>query len=149
MYPDGLERVFQMFDRNGDGRITRKELSDTLKNLGIYIPDTELMQMIEKIDVNRDGCVDIEEFGALYRTIMEERDEEEDTRDAFNVFDQNGDGFITVEELGSVLQSFGMKQGRTIEDCKKMINKVDVDGDGKVSYQEFKQMMNGGGFAAL
>lgn len=149
MDPAELKRIFQMFDRNGDGRITRKELSDSLQNLGIYIPDKELIQMIEKIDVNRDGYVDIDEFGGLYKTIMEERDEEEDMREAFNVFDQNGDGFITVEELRSVLQSLGLKQGRTIEDCKKMINKVDVDGDGRVNYREFKQMMKGGGFSAL
>jgi calcium-binding protein CML len=30
-----------------------------------------------------------------------------------------------------------------------MIKKVDVDGDGMVNFREFKQMMKGGGFAAL
>lgn len=149
MDADELRRVFQMFDRNGDGRITKKELNDSLENMGIFIPDKELEQMIEKIDVNRDGCVDIDEFGALYQSIMDERDEDQDMREAFNVFDQNGDGFITVEELKSVLQSLGLKQGRTVEDCKNMIMKVDADGDGRVNFTEFKQMMRGGGFAAL
>lgn len=141
--------MFQMFDRNGDGRISKKELNDSLENLGIYIPDVELTQMIERIDVNGDGCVDIDEFGALYKSIMEEKDEEEDMKEAFNVFDQNGDGFITFDELKSVLGSLGLKQGRTVEDCKRMIMKVDVDGDGMVDYKEFKQMMKGGGFSAL
>ncbi|XXG44934.1 hypothetical protein AAC387_Pa02g0159 [Persea americana] len=149
MDPAELRRVFQMFDRNGDGRVTKQELTDKLQNLGIFIADNELMSMIEKIDVNGDGCVDIDEFGELYQQIMDEKDEEEDMREAFNVFDQNGDGFITVEELRSVLASLGLKQGRTIEDCKKMIRKVDVDGDGMVNYKEFRQMMRGGGFAAL
>lgn len=151
MDPNELKRVFQMFDRNDDGRITKKELNDSLENLGIFIPDIELSQMIEKIDVNRDGCVDIEEFRELYESIMDERveEEEEDMREAFNVFDQNGDGFISVDELRSVLVSLGLKQGRTVEDCKKMIGKVDVDGDGLVDYKEFKQMMKGGGFSAL
>ena len=71
MDPAELKRVFQMFDRNGDGRITKQELSDSLQNLGIYIPDRDMMQMIEKIDVNGDGFVDIDEFGVLYQTIME------------------------------------------------------------------------------
>jgi len=144
-----LKRVFQMFDRNGDGRITKKEMNDSLENMGIFIPDPELTLMIQKIDVNGDGCVDIDEFGGLYQTIMGERDEDEDMREAFNVFDQNGDGFITVDELKSVLASLGLNQGRTAEDCKKMIMKVDVDGDGMVNFHEFKQMMRGGGFAAL
>ncbi|KAM7486935.1 hypothetical protein LguiA_002944 [Lonicera macranthoides] len=149
MDADELRRVFQMFDQNGDGRITKKELTDSLSNMGIFIPDEELNQMIEKIDVNNDGCVDIDEFGELYQSIMDGRDEDEDMREAFNVFDQNGDGFITVDELKSVLGSLGLKQGRTAEDCKSMINKVDVDGDGRVDFNEFKQMMRGGGFAAL
>ncbi|XP_057470883.1 calmodulin-like protein 3 [Actinidia eriantha] len=148
MDPAELRRVFQMFDRNGDGRITKKELNDSLENMGIFIPDPELTQMIEKIDVNGDGFVDIDEFGALYQSIVGERDEEEDMREAFNVFDQNGDGFITVDELRSVLASLGLKQGRTMEDCKRMITKVDVDGDGMVNFIEFKEMMRAGGFAA-
>lgn len=144
-----LRRVFQMFDRNGDGRITKQELGVSLENLGIYISDKDLVMMIEKIDANGDGCVDISEFQTLYQMIMDERDEEEDMREAFNVFDQNGDGFITVEELRSVLVSLGLKQGKTVEDCKKMIWKVDVDGDGMVNFKEFRQMMRGGGFAEL
>ncbi|KAE8692117.1 putative calcium-binding protein CML28 [Hibiscus syriacus] len=147
--PTEIVRMFQMFDKNGDGKITKKELSDSLSTLGIFIDDKELNQMVDKIDVNGDGFVDIEEFGALYQTIMNERDEEEDMKEAFNVFDQNIDGFITEEELRSVLASLGLKQGRTIEDCKQMIKKVDVDGDGMVNFKEFKQMMKGGGFAAL
>ncbi|KAK1353992.1 calmodulin-like protein 3 [Heracleum sosnowskyi] len=149
MDPDELRRVFHMFDRNGDGKITKKELSDSLQNLGMFLSDKELIQMIDKIDANGDGFVDMEEFGALYQTIMDEKDEEEDMKEAFNVFDQNRDGYITVDELRSVLASLGLKQGRTEEDCKSMIQKVDVDGDGKVNYLEFKQMMKGGGFAAL
>eukprot|EP00258_Populus_trichocarpa_P032804 XP_024448823.1 calmodulin-like protein 3 [Populus trichocarpa] len=140
-----LKRVFQMFDRNGDGKITKKELNDSLENLGIFIPDKELTQMIETIDVDGDGCVDIDEFGELYQSLMDDKDEEEDMREAFKVFDQNGDGFITVDELRSVLASLGLKQGRTLEDCKRMIMKVDVDGDGMVDYKEFKKMMKGGG----
>ncbi|XP_073015798.1 calmodulin-like protein 3 [Primulina eburnea] len=147
-----LRRVFSMFDRNGDGKISRKELSESLEKLGIHIPEQEMTQMIEKIDANGDGYVDVEEFGMLYGAIMEDDvkgDDEDDMREAFNVFDQNGDGFITVDELRSVLASLGLKQGRTIEDCKRMIMKVDVDGDGRVNYDEFRQMMKGGGFAAL
>ncbi|CAE6138684.1 unnamed protein product [Arabidopsis arenosa] len=144
-----LNRVFQMFDKDGDGRITTKELNESLKNLGIIIPENELTQIIQKIDVNGDGCVDIEEFGELYKTIMvEDEDEvgEEDMKEAFNVFDRNGDGFITVDELKAVLSSLGLKQGMSLEECRKMIIQVDVDGDGRVDYKEFRQMMKKGRF---
>lgn len=103
--------------------------------------------MIEKIDVNGDGCVDVEEFGELYKSIMIQDEDEigdEDMKEAFNVFDQNGDGFITVDELKTVLSSLGLKQGKTLEECRKMIMQVDVDGDGRVNYKEFRQMMKKG-----
>ncbi|TYI93404.1 hypothetical protein E1A91_D02G133900v1 [Gossypium mustelinum] len=144
-----FKKVFQMFDKNGDGRISKEELNDSLKKLGIFIPDDELTQMIKKIDVNGDNYVDIEEFRELYQSIMNDKDEEEDILEAFKVFDQNGDGYISVDELMSILVSLGLKQGKTIEDCKKMIMKVDVDGDGRVNFLEFKQMMKGGGFSAF
>ncbi|KAL6188992.1 hypothetical protein ACLB2K_040382 [Fragaria x ananassa] len=147
MQPTELKRVFQMFDRNGDGRISKEELSHSLENLGIFIPDQELFNMIHKIDVDGDGCVDIDEFGELYQSIMDERDDEDDMKEAFGVFDQNGDGFITVDELRTVLSSLGLKQGRSMEDCTRMITKVDVDGDGMVNYNEFRQMMKGGALA--
>ncbi|CAH8351154.1 unnamed protein product [Eruca vesicaria subsp. sativa] len=151
--PSELKRVFQTFDKNGDGRITKQELNDSLENLGIYIPDKDLTQMIHNIDTNHDGCLDIEEFESLYRSIVDEHHndgetEEEDMKEAFNVFDQNGDGFITVEELKSVMGSLGLKQGKTLEGCKKMIMQVDGDGDGRVNYKEFLQMMKGGGFSS-
>ncbi|GER32707.1 calmodulin-like protein [Striga asiatica] len=144
-----LKRVFQMFDKNGDGWITRDELSGSLENMGIFIPDDELALMIGKIDANGDGFVDMDEFEALYRNIIitgeRDMDGEEDIREAFNVFDINGDGFITADELRSVLAGLGLEQGRAAEDCRKMIMKVDADGDGMVDFSEFKRMMRGGG----
>ncbi|KAK8674338.1 hypothetical protein V6N13_112630 [Hibiscus sabdariffa] len=142
-------RVFQMFDRNRDGNITMEEFSNSLDNFGIFISDEEVNQIFESIDVNGDGFVDVDEFGMFYQTIANEHNEEEDMMEAFNVFDQNRDGFITFEELRSVLSSLGLKRGKAIEDCWKMITKVDADGDGRVNFIEFKQMMKCGGFAAL
>ncbi|CAO2035581.1 unnamed protein product [Urochloa humidicola] len=154
-----LARVFELFDKNGDGRITLEELEESLGKLGMSVAGDELASMIVRIDANGDGCVDVEEFGELYCAIMaggggageEEKEEEadEDMREAFRVFDANGDGYITVDELGAVLTSLGLKQGRTAEECRKMIGRVDRDGDGRVDFHEFRQMMRAGGLATL
>lgn len=164
-----LARVFELFDKNGDGRITREELAESLGKLGMSVPGDELASMIARIDANGDGCVDVEEFGELYRAIMAgdssangagagagkegeaggEEEEDEDMREAFRVFDANGDGYITVDELGAVLSSLGLKQGRTAEECRRMIGHVDRDGDGRVDFHEFRQMMRAGGLASL
>ncbi|KAF8703553.1 hypothetical protein HU200_032367 [Digitaria exilis] len=158
-----LARVFELFDKDGDGRITREELEDSLGKLGMSVAGDELASMIARIDANGDGCVDVEEFGELYRSIMsgdagagekeatgeEEEDDDDDMREAFRVFDANGDGYITVDELGAVLSSLGLKQGRTADECRRMIGRVDRDGDGRVDFHEFRQMMRAGGLATL
>ncbi|KAM0947192.1 putative EF-hand domain-containing protein [Dioscorea sansibarensis] len=144
-----LSRVFEMFDHDGDGRISRKELHESLDNLGIFISEEDLSVMIKKIDVNEDECVDMEEFGELYKSIVGvggREEVEEDVKEAFDVFDVNGDGYISVEELRSVLASLGLRQGWSKEDVRGMIGKVDEDGDGRVSFEEFKVMMRSGGF---
>jgi len=48
-----------------------------------------------------------------------------------------------------VLASLGLHQGRSLEECRKMIVKVDIDGDGMVNFKEFRQMMKSGGFSGL
>ncbi|KAJ8633431.1 hypothetical protein MRB53_026767 [Persea americana] len=53
-----------MLDRNGDGQITKEELSEYLENLGIYIPNKALGAMIEKTDTN---CGGVEVYGVKAR----------------------------------------------------------------------------------
>ncbi|KAE8730559.1 Calmodulin-like protein 5 [Hibiscus syriacus] len=123
--------------------MTRKKSLMIRYRNGPIISDKEVNQIIESIDVNGNGFMDIDEFGILYKTIVNEHNEEED------MIDQNRDGFITFEDFRSVLSSLGLKQRRVIEDCEEMITKVDAAGDGKVNFMEFKQMMKGGGFTTL
>ncbi|KAL6590975.1 hypothetical protein ACP70R_050157 [Stipagrostis hirtigluma subsp. patula] len=65
-------------------------------------------------------------------------------REAFNVFDQNGDGFITMDELRTMLVALGIRQGQgaaTLDDCGRMVGQVDRNDEGRVDFSEFKQMM--------
>ncbi|KAF0933534.1 hypothetical protein E2562_018792 [Oryza meyeriana var. granulata] len=60
-----LRRVFELFDRDGDGRITREELTESLERLGMPVQGEELAATIARIDANGDGCVDMDEFAEL------------------------------------------------------------------------------------
>ncbi|CAI0430612.1 unnamed protein product [Linum tenue] len=109
-----------MFDKNGDGFITKQELKESLKNIRISVTEAEVEEMVMKVDSNGDGLIDFEEFKILCRNMAAggEGEAEEikidsggvggdELRDAFEVFDRDRDGMITVEELGSVLSSLG------------------------------------------
>lgn len=60
-------------------------------------------------------------------------------REAFSLFDKDGDGTITTLELGTVMKSLG--QNPCESDLQDMINEVDVDGNGTIDFTEFLDMM--------
>ena len=71
---------------------------------------------------------------------MKETDSDEEIREAFKVFDKDGNGFISVTELRQVMNSLGEKL--TEEEVDEMMREADTDGDGQVNYEEFVAMMN-------
>lgn len=60
-------------------------------------------------------------------------------KEAFSLFDKDGDGTITTKELGTVMRSLG--QNPTEAELADMINEVDADGNGTIDFPEFLTMM--------
>lgn len=71
----------------------------------------------------------------------QERDDnaEEEMIEAFRIFDTDGDGSITADELRQIFNNLGEKL--TDEEISDMIKEADTDGDGEINYQEFVRMM--------
>ncbi|KAJ7970998.1 Calcium-binding EF-hand family protein [Quillaja saponaria] len=65
----------------------------------------------------------------------------EEVKQAFDVFDENKDGFIDANELQRVLCIFGLKEATELESCKKMIRTFDESGDGRIEFSEFVKIM--------
>ena len=51
-------------------------------------------------------------------------------KEAFSLFDKDGDGTITTKELGTVMRSLG--QNPTEAELQDMINEVDADGENSI-----------------
>merc|ERR1712098_444621 len=54
-------------------------------------------------------------------------------------FDKDGDGQITVKELGTVMQSLGLNPSES--ELQDMLNEVDADNSGAIDFNEFLVMM--------
>ena len=65
----------------------------------------------------------------------------EELKQAFDVFDENKDGFIDAKELQRVLVILGLKQGSEFENCQKMITIFDENQDGRIDFIEFVNIM--------
>ncbi|XP_053700934.1 calmodulin-like isoform X1 [Synchiropus splendidus] len=156
-----FKEAFSLFDKDGDGTITTKELGTVMRSLGQNPTEAELQDMINEVDADGklaslnsfshmfdaililchpgNGTIDFPEFLTMMARKMKDTDSEEEIREAFRVFDKDGNGFISAAELRHVMTNLGEKL--TDEEVDEMIREADVDGDGQVNYEEFVQMM--------
>ncbi|XVE58854.1 hypothetical protein DITRI_Ditri04bG0202400 [Diplodiscus trichospermus] len=137
-----LQKVFDQFDANKDGKISVTELGDVLKATGSPCTEEEIKGVMEDIDADKDGFINISEFSSLCHASSDAVTAAAELRDAFDLYDQDKNGLISANELHLVLNRLGMTC--TVDECVKMIKSVDSDGDGNVNFAEFEKMMSAG-----
>lgn len=165
-----LRRVFDLFDKNGDGVITVEEISQALFLLGLEAEHSELRSIITSfIRPGLDGLA-YSDFEALHKSLndnffgcvgehpgdedddhddlvdaanLDEKEViESDLTEAFKVFDQDGDGYISAMELQTVLSKLGLPEAnQELRQIQLMISSFDLNHDGRVDFFEFKDMM--------
>ncbi|XP_043725588.1 probable calcium-binding protein CML23 [Telopea speciosissima] len=147
VYLDNMEeirKVFKRFDANGDDKLSSTELGNVLNALGSETSPDEIKRMMVEIDTDGDGFIDLQEFADFHRGVnngdaRSTADGIRELKDAFNLFDRDKNGLISVTELHMILKNLG--ENCSLHDCSKMISSVDADGDSNVNFEEFKKMM--------
>uniref|UniRef100_A0A8V0Z225 Calmodulin 1 (phosphorylase kinase, delta) n=1 Tax=Gallus gallus TaxID=9031 RepID=A0A8V0Z225_CHICK len=129
-----FKEAFSLFDKDGDGTITTKELGTVMRSLGQNPTEAELQDMINEVDADGNGTIDFPEFLTMMARKMKDTDSEEEIREAFRVFDKDGNGYISAAELRHVMTNLGEKL--TDEEVDEMIREADIDGDGQVNYED-------------
>lgn len=135
-----FREAFRLFDKDGDGSITKEELGRVMRSLGQFAREEELQQMLHDVDIDGDGCFSFEEFVEIVYNMgntesSTKEEEEKELRDAFRVFDKHNRGYISASDLRAVLQCLG--EDLSEEEIEDMIKEVDVDGDGRIDFLEF------------
>ncbi|CAF0861775.1 unnamed protein product [Adineta steineri] len=138
---DHIRDAFAVFDKEMTGSITTEQFSKVLESFGYNVPETELMTFISQLDIDKSGTIEFEEYLSFMLTFIKKNvTTEENLRDAFNLFDQDGDGFINTTDLRDIMTNLGEKI--TDEDIDEMIREADIDKDFKVNFYEFQRIMS-------
>ena len=132
-----LKEEFDKIDVDKDGEISKDELIKCLES--IYPSQEAKLRanaIFKEIDFNNDGSINFSEF--LTVNIQKEKLLNEETLDkAFRMFDLDGNGYITIEELKKTMPlEITTKAG-----WRSLVSEVDKDGDYQISFNEFKEMM--------
>ena len=131
-----LQETFSMFDKDGGGTISTEELHGIFKQLGTDVSKADVVSLIKSVDINNDGEMDFNEFVSMMKKMPDTTNE---LRDAFQVFDADGDGTTSKAEMNRIMKKFG--QHLTEEELSAVMKEVDSDGDGEITFEEFKRAM--------
>jgi len=103
-----LRKAFDLFDKDGSGRMAASELRVALRALGFECGPGELKLLLQEVGVGSlDATLDFSEFKQALLIKAGERESKEEVLRAFKMLDYNDNGVITFEDLKSVCDSVG------------------------------------------
>ncbi|XP_059162888.1 uncharacterized protein LOC131946227 [Physella acuta] len=129
-----------MFDKDGDGSISEAELGAMMRSVGRDPTSQEIKDMIHEVDINENGLIDFCEFQAMMQREDTESDKKAELMEAFKLFDQDGDGKISFNELRHFIELLG--ENLTEVDYLVLMRAADKDKDGFINLDEFLVIMD-------
>merc|ERR1719515_505266 len=131
-----LKVAFSLFDKDGDGVVTTKELGTLMRSLGQNPADRDLEAMINEVDIDGNGTIDFPEFLSLMAQEVQHVDSMDELIAAFSFFDKNESGWLHEDEFTRVMLSLGEKLSR--EEVSELISQAkfgkDVWCDHEINY---------------
>ena len=118
-----MNEAFNFFDTDKTGDITVEQLGRVMRMVLIDPTDIELLDMLNEVDSDGNGTVDIEEFEQLYSRVMKDGSKDQEMEERFSLFDRDGNGSVDREELKTVLRQLGEKLSD--EEIDEMFDEID------------------------
>ncbi len=126
-----LRDTFQSIDVDNSGSLT---INDLYKALRGHLSESEIQDIWKNLNVAAMDELDYNEFIAATMWMRLQLDEER-LHEAFEAFDDEGKGFLTMEDVERVVGG-----DLPHEEIQKMMMETDIDGDGKIDYIDFARI---------
>ncbi|XP_052680453.1 neurocalcin-like [Crassostrea angulata] len=126
------------------GFLTEDEFKGVYSNIFPLGDATEFARHVFRVfDQNKDGLLDFREFMCGFSVVLLGSLEEK-LKFSFNIYDIDGNGFISRNEMSAILSalnkgnfSCGLSQDDPEEKTASIFNKMDSDCDDNLSVEEF------------
>ncbi|XP_045589513.1 troponin C isoform X1 [Procambarus clarkii] len=137
-----LRKAFATVDKAKKGYIEAKDLEAILNNMGTAFDVDDLNETIKRVDIDQDGKINFDKFVIIASNFIQDDDEETITselKEAFRLYDKEGNGYITTQTLKEILKELDNKLSDN--DLNDIIEEIDEEGKGKVDFEGFRELM--------
>merc|ERR1712066_728776 len=138
-----LKVCFDLFDTKKQDYLSADDLGEIMRAMGFRPTEEELVELVNEIDEDGSGQIEFAEFCQLCATFLVEDPDIEtmkkELKDAFRIYDKEGQGFITTETLRGLIGE--LLAPLTDEELEGIIEELDEDGSGSMDFDEFCEMM--------
>ena len=148
------KQAFKHFDMDRDGRLSKREFVEMLKELHISFKSPKIVdEIFHRIDSASTGYIEYRDFLQRFKMVqMNSRDNNQLSDDdissrllehhcniaeLFRAVDQDGDGIITCEDLCQALFDGNFINGVELERVAHYVANLDQDGIGLIDFRDF------------
>ena len=100
----------------------------------------EIFEIFNNIDIDKNNYIEQEEFAkaAIDKNVFLS---EKMLKFAFNFFDKDNNGLITIEEILKLFKNNKYNDNDSSNEIKKIMKMIDKNDDGDINFEEFSQFM--------
>ncbi|KAI8372044.1 HAD-like domain-containing protein [Choanephora cucurbitarum] len=137
------KEAFSLYDKKGNSTVSSANLGDLLRGLGQNPTQAEVAELVKDTAKSK-GVPETQEFDIDFGTFLSILTRPDGFKPAgtsqefiqgFQVFDKEGDGYISAGELRYVLTNLGEKL--TEDEVNELLKEVEVGKDGRINYVDF------------
>eukprot|EP00094_Tigriopus_californicus_P001802 TCALIF_01741-PA protein Name:"Similar to Troponin C, isoform 1 (Balanus nubilus)" AED:0.22 eAED:0.24 QI:0/0.33/0.5/1/1/1/4/0/279 len=142
---EALKKAFEGFDKEQSGIISGTAMQMIFKMMGVNVQKNQLDEALGEIGTSSDegGKFDFQNFCIVASKFLIEEDEEqmrEELKEAFRIYDKEGNGYITTDVLKEILHEIDPEL--THDDLDGIVEEVDEDGSGTLDFDAFQDRDN-------
>ncbi|KAI5115462.1 hypothetical protein M0805_006167 [Coniferiporia weirii] len=134
-----IKEAFELFDTDKDRCLDYHELKVAMRALGFDLKKAEVLKILRDHDKTGHGLMEYDDFAKIMSERILARDPLDEIKRAFQLFDDDNTGKISLRNLRRVARDLGDKLDD--EELQAMIDEFDLDQDGEINEQEFIAIM--------